>query len=100
MRWVFAAWAVPMSLFWGWYFLSYHDMNFGYLILSRQIHDLLFQIYGNTLGVDPGLIPALIAKASILDTLLILCIWAFRRRKPILTWMRQRYSGVVASPSA
>lgn len=103
MRWVFAAWAIPMGLFWSWFYLSYYDMNFGYLILSRQIHDLLFQIYGNTLGVDPATIPALVARACILDTLLIMAIWAFRRRRAISTWVRgkrQRYPGIAASPSA
>jgi hypothetical protein len=103
MRWVFVAWAVPMGLFWGWFTLSYHDMNFGYLMLSRQLHDVVFQIYGNTLGVDPATIPPLVARACILDTVLILAIWAFRRRQGIFAWVRQkrqRYSGIAASPSA
>jgi len=102
MRWVFVAWAVPMGLFWGWFTLSYYDMNFGYVMLTRQIHDLFFQLYGDALGIDPATIPPMVAKACILDTLLILGIWAFRRRREIAGWTRakwQRYSGVAASPS-
>ena len=103
MRWVFAAWALPMGIFWGWYFLSLNDMNFGYVMLTRQVHDLLFQLYGEMLGVEPTTIPPLVAKACILDTLLILAIWAFRRRLAIAAWfrgMRERYFRAEPSPSA
>ena len=86
MRWVFAAWALPMGIFWGWYFLSLNDMNFGYVMLTRQVHDLLFELYGQMLGVDPATIPPLVAKACILDTVIILAVWAFRRRKDIAAW--------------
>jgi hypothetical protein len=90
MRWVFAAWALPMGIFWGWYFLSLNDMNFGYVMLTRDVHDLLFQLYGQMLGVEPATIPPLVAKACILDTLLILAIWAFRRRREIAAWFAAR----------
>jgi len=103
MRWVFAAWAVPMGLFWGWYFLSLNNIHFGYVMLTRDAHDIVFQLYGNMLGIDPETIPGLVARACILDTLLILGIWAFRRRKEISAWVRgrrDRYSGVEPSPNA
>ncbi|MBL8578634.1 MAG: hypothetical protein JNK47_15525 [Mesorhizobium sp.] len=103
MRWVFAAWALPMGLFWGWYFLSLNNIHFGYVMLTRDAHDIVFQLYGNMLGMDPKTIPGLVARASILDTFLILCIWAFRRRKEISAWVRsrrERYSGVEPSPNA
>ncbi len=90
MRWVFAAWALPMGIFWGWYFLSLNDMNFGYVMLTRQVHDLLFELYGQMLGVDPTTIPPLVAKACILDTVIILAIWAFRRRKDVAVWFASR----------
>jgi hypothetical protein len=86
MRWIFVAWALPMGIFWGWYFLSYYDMNFGYVMLTRDVHDILFQLYGQMLGIEPATIPPLVAKACILDTILILAIWAFRRRKAIAAW--------------
>eukprot|EP01030_Chromulinospumella_sphaerica_P033920 gene33920-34866_t len=31
----------------GWYGLSYYDMSFGFFMLTRQTHDLVFQVYGN-----------------------------------------------------
>jgi hypothetical protein len=94
MRWVFAAWALPMTIFWGWYFLSLNDMNFGYVMLTRQVHDLFFQLYGDMLGIDPTTIPPLVAKACILDTVLILAIWAFRRRKAIAAWLAPRAGAI------
>ena len=53
MRYLIALWAIPLALFWGWYFLSLNDMNFGYLMLSRRLHDFVFKLYGEMLGVDP-----------------------------------------------
>ena len=43
MRYLIALWAIPLALFWGWYFLSLNDMTFGYLMLSRRLHDFVFQ---------------------------------------------------------
>jgi hypothetical protein len=103
MRWVFAAWALPMGLFWGWFFLSLNNVHFGYVMLTRDAHDIVFQLYGNMLGIDPETIPGLVARACILDTFLILGIWAFRRRKEISAWVRirrDRYSGAEPSPNA
>lgn len=83
MRYLLIFWALPMGFFWGWYFLSLNDLNFGTLFLSRQVHDFAFQIYGQILGLDPASIPAMVAKACIFDTLLIFAILAFRRRAAI-----------------
>mgnify|MGYP001072076847 CR=1 FL=1 len=98
MRYVFALWAAPLLLFWGWFFVSFNDMNFGYVMLSRQFHDLLFQVYGNILGLDPAIIPGMVAKACIVDTLLLVAFWAFRRRKLIWAWIKAKRDGV--EPSA
>ncbi|MBA3446233.1 MAG: hypothetical protein H0T56_01250 [Pseudaminobacter sp.] len=103
MRYVLAIWALPLIIFWGWFGLSYHDMNFGYVMLTRDVHDLLFQIYGDMLGIDPAIIPAMVAKACVFDTLFLLAIYAFRRRTQIFAWfrtVRERYFGVTSSPSA
>ena len=54
-------------LFWGWFFLSLNDMNFGYVMLTRQVHDLVFQLYGDMLGIDPAIIPAMVARACVFD---------------------------------
>src|SRR5688572_32612168 len=98
MRWIFAAWALRKGVFWGRYFLSLNDMNFGYVMLTRDVHDLLFQLYGQALGVEPATIPPLVAKACILATLLILAIWAFKRRQALAAWFAGR-TAVIADQS-
>jgi Family of unknown function (DUF6105) len=96
MRYLLALWALPLGLFWGWYFLSLNDVNFGYLILSRRLHDLVFQLYGQMFGIDPGAIPPLVARACVVDTFILAGIIAFRRRRTIGDWVRtnrSRYFG-------
>lgn len=103
MRYIFALWAAPMLLFWGWFFLSLNDINFGSIMLSRQLHDLVFQLYGQMLGIDPATIPALVAKACVFDGLLLMALWVFRRRKAIIAWargLRDRDSSQEPTPSA
>lgn len=104
MRYILLFWALPMGIFWGWYYLSYNDINFGYAFFSRQVHDLAFQMYGQILGIAPETIPPLVARACIVDTALIFAIFAFRRRKDIAAWagrMRERYSSAEgAAPRA
>lgn len=92
MKYIFIAWATPLLLFWGWYFLSLNDMHFGYVMLSRGMHDLVFGLYGDILGIDPQVIPGLVAKACIVDTLLICAIWAFRRRRELAAWWRRSWT--------
>jgi len=94
MRTLLTLWALPLVLFWAWYFLSLNDINFGYVMLSRQLHDLVFQLYGEMLGIDPKEIPVLIARACMFDTLIIAAIWAFRARRKLLgrfRAMRERW---------
>jgi Family of unknown function (DUF6105) len=96
MRYLIALWVSPLALFWGWYFLSLNDMNFGYVMLSRRLHLLVFQLYGEMLGIDPATIPAMVARACIFDTFLVGCLIAFRCRKTIVARVRQnrgRYLG-------
>ena len=90
MRYILIFWAAPMSFLWGWYFLSVNDISFGTLFLSRDLHNLVFSIYGEILGVDPAAIPAMLAKACVVDTLLIAAIYGFRRRKDIKAWWQAR----------
>ena len=96
MRTIIILWAAPVGLFWGWYFLSLNDINFGFLILSRQIHDFVFNIYGQILGVDPAEIPGFVARACMFDAALLAALYAFRRRKKISAWWRKRRNGPVA----
>ena len=96
MRTIFGLWAAPMAIFWGWYFLSLNDMNFGYVMLSRQVHDFAFQLYGQMLGIDPGIIPGMVARTCVFDFFLLMGLWAFRRRRNIAEWIRQRRQGTVS----
>ncbi|WP_269929527.1 DUF6105 family protein [Aminobacter sp. HY435] len=102
MRYVLALWLAPLVLFWGWFFLSINDMNFGYVIMTRQFNLAIFEIYGEVLGIDPATIPWMMAKAFALDTAILLAIWAFRRRKLIaekVRGLRQRYRSAESAPS-
>ncbi|MBO6716643.1 MAG: hypothetical protein JJ913_01665 [Rhizobiaceae bacterium] len=95
MRYILLFWALPLGLFWGWYFLSLNDVNFGLLFLSYEFHVFSFRIYGNILGIDPETIPALVAKACVVDTLLILGIYALRRRREIIAWVKEKRASML-----
>ncbi len=97
MRYLIAAWVAPLVLFWGWYFLSLYDINFGYVMLSRRLHDLVFELYGEMLGIDPAVIPGMVARACVFDLFLVLAIWAFRRRRTIMGWVRRWRATALAS---
>ena len=102
MKWFLILWAGPVAFLGAWYGLSYNDMSFGFFMLTRQSHDLVFQIYGNVLGIPPETIPPLVARAIAVDSLIVMAIIAFRKRKEIATWWRKRQSSKATStrPSA
>ena len=97
MRYILIFWAIPMGFIWSWYFLSANDLSFGIMYLSRPFHDLVFNIYGSILGIDPASIPPLLARACVVDTFLIMGILAFRRRKEIKEWWQTRNVQPVAA---
>ena len=99
MKYLFGLWAGPLVIFWGWFYLSLHDMNFGFVILTRQVHDLVFQLYGNLLGIEPQIIPPMVARACVFDGLVICAIWAFRRRRELSAWARGVYISYTATNS-
>jgi hypothetical protein len=88
MKWFLILWAGPITLLGSWYGLSYYDMSFGIFMLTRQAHDLVFNIYGNILGIPPETIPPLVARAIMLDSTIVFAIIAFRKRKAIARWWR------------
>ena len=90
MKWFLILWAGPIALLGSWYGLSYYDMNFGFFMLTRETHDLVFQIYGHILGIPPEDLPPLVLRAIVVDSMLVLAIIAFRRRKQILAWWQAR----------
>ena len=90
MKWFLILWAGPVLLLTSWYGLSYYDMSFGFFMLTRQTHDLVFQIYGHVLGIPPETIPPLVARAIAFDSLIVFAIIGFRKRRQIAAWWRQR----------
>ena len=99
MKWILIFWALPLALLGSWYGLSYYDINFGWLILSRQMHDLVFQIYGNILGIPPENLPPLVLRAVIVDSLVLFAILAYRRRREIVAWWHRRQGSKEADAS-
>ena len=97
MKWFLILWAGPVMLLCSWYSLSYYDMSFGVFMLTRQAHDLVFQIYGSVLGIPPESIPPLVARAIAVDSLIVFGIIAFRKRAAIAAWWRRRQSSEAAS---
>ena len=90
MKWFLILWAGPIALLGSWYGLSYYDMSFGIFMLTRDAHDLVFQIYGNILGIPPEDLPLLVLRAIIFDSFLVFALIAFRRRKQIWAWWQAR----------
>lgn len=90
MRYIFYFWFLPMSLFWAWFGLSYYDISFGTSFFSRDMHELVFAIYGSVLNLDYATVLKLLVRACIVDTFLIFGIFAFRRRKDIKAWWQAR----------
>lgn len=90
MRWFLIIWAGPIVFLGGWYWLSYYDMNFGIFMLTRQVHDLTFQLYGEALGIPPESIPPLVARAIAVDSLVVFAILGYRKRQSIIAWWKAR----------
>lgn len=90
MKWLLVFWAGPVLFLGAWYYLSYYDISFGIYMLSRPMHDLVFQIYGKILGIPPETIPPLVARAIAFDSLLVFAIIAFRKRAEIRAWWKAR----------
>ena len=91
-------WALPILLLGGWYGLSYYDLSFGFFMLTRQAHDLVFAVYGNALGLAPETIPPLVARAIAVDSAIVFAIIAFRRRRKIAAWWAARQASSELRP--
>ena len=103
MRYILLLWFAPLAFFWGWYGLSAYDINMGMVFFSRDLHDAVFAIYGNTLGVAPEKIPPMVAGASIVDSAILGAIAAFRWRASwypqLRDWLIEKYSYYFGSES-
>ncbi|MCM2294288.1 DUF6105 family protein [Allorhizobium sp. BGMRC 0089] len=90
MKYLLIFWAGPILFLGGWYYLSLNDISFGFFMLTRRTHDLVFQIYGKVLGIPPADIPPLVMRAMCVDSVLLFSLLAFRRRAKIRQWWRLR----------
>ncbi|WP_062016048.1 DUF6105 family protein [Aureimonas sp. AU4] len=100
MRWFLTLWFAPMSFLALWLGLASHDLNFGMLFFSRALYDHVFGLYAAALGVAPETLPPLVVRALILDSLIVVSVFAFRRRRAVGAWfsaVRQRNSRSSAS---
>ena len=97
MKLLLILWAGPVLLLGSWYGLSYYDMSFGFFMLTRQTHDLVFEIYGNILGLPPESLPPLVARAIAVDSLIVFVILGFRKRRQIYAWWQGRQSAARVS---
>ena len=97
MRWFLGLWFVPLGAFWGWHFASKADL--GFVFFTRHVHDQTYAIYGHLLGIDPTIIPVMVAKACIIDSLIVGGIYAFVRRKRMIAWWRERREAKNYEPS-
>jgi hypothetical protein len=101
MKRILIFWAGPILFLGSWYWLSYYDMSFGLFMYTRQVHDLVFQVYGHVLGIPPESIPPLVMRTVVVDSLLLFSLIALRKRKEIAGWRRARQvSKSVVSPLA
>ena len=96
MRALLTFWLAPIVFFWTWYALSLHDA--GGFFFSREMHDRVFAMYGAILSVDPAAIPGMVADALVGDSLILLAIVAFRRRRAIHGWWLARKAQPAAEP--
>lgn len=99
MKWFLILWAGPVLLIGAWYGLSYYDISFGFFMLTRQTHDLVFHVYSQVLGIPAEQIPPLVARAIAVDSLIVFAIVAYRKRKAIAAWWRSRQSAAADLPS-
>ncbi|MFN7023795.1 MAG: DUF6105 family protein [Pseudorhizobium sp.] len=90
MKWFLILWGGPILLLGSWYGLSYNDLSFGVFMLTRQAHDLVFQVYSQVLGIPAEDIPPLVVRAVAVDSMLVFAIIGYRRRKKIAAWWRTR----------
>lgn len=92
MRWLLSLWFAPITFLVAWLALAANDWNLGVHFFSRDMYDTVFGTYAAVLGVPAETLPPLVVRALVLDSLIVLALYAFRRRKPIVAFLRERYS--------
>ncbi len=89
-------WAIPAISLAVWYFLSVNDINFGTYIFSREMNDEFFRFYTSLLGVEREELPAMFKRALLVDGSLVSAFIAFRKRKTLVPWLRNKLFPAIA----
>lgn len=92
MRWLLSLWFLPIGFLVLWLTLASNDWSLGLHFFSRDMYDTVFRVYAKVLGVQPETLPPLVVRALILDSLIVLTLYALRRRKAIVGFLRERYA--------
>jgi Family of unknown function (DUF6105) len=90
MRYFLFLWVLPVGGLAAWLFMASNDFSFGSIYFSRDFFDLVFGLYANILGVDAAILPPLVYKALVVDTLIVAGLFALKRRKDIIAWWKSR----------
>jgi Family of unknown function (DUF6105) len=94
MRYFLLFWVLPVGGLALWLFMASNDYSFGMMFFSREMFDLVFGVYADILGVDPAILPPLVYKALVVDTLIVAALFALKRHKDIIAWWKARRDAV------
>ena len=83
MKYLFALWAAPLVVFWGWFYLRFTTCSA--MSSCRAQGTIWFPALRELLGIEPEIIPPMVARLAYL-TVVICAIWAFRRRRELSAW--------------
>lgn len=81
MKLLLVFWALPLLILGFWYYLSSNNLHFGFFMLTREAHDMVFGLYANMLGLPADILPPLVLRAVIVDSLLLFGLLVFRKRR-------------------
>lgn len=100
MRWFLLLWFAPISFLVSWLALAANDLSFGVFLFSREMYDTVFGVYAALLGVPAESLPPLVVRALILDSAIVLGLYALRRWRPIWAFLRTRFARYSPDASA
>ncbi len=86
MRWLLLSWFVPVGFLASWLLLA--PLNLGLFLYSREVYERTFAVYGGVLGMAPEALPPLVWKALVMDSLIVLGLYALRRWRSITGFLR------------
>jgi hypothetical protein len=97
MRLLLIAWFTPLTVFWGWLGLARYDVWPQSIFFSRLLYDHVFATYERLTTLTEPQIIMLLLRFTFLDSLVILGIFAWRRREAIKAWWRRKRGHTVVA---